>query len=158
TFPTKTSMLALIDTLNNQLGVQGLDQRTMQSVFETYWPQFERDFNIILETVKPVSNIKPREDRDILGEILENTRGLSARIARLESERVLREVPKDRKRFTMKISNAQIAAARVMKKRGISDSEIIDNLDILETDKQMLRDMGLEGSILDPDFNDRSLH
>jgi hypothetical protein len=87
TFPTKSSMFSLVDTLNNQLGIQSLDQRTLQNVFETYWPQFKEKFDYILKTVESAPEAKPREDTDILAEILANTRSLSNRISLLESNR-----------------------------------------------------------------------
>lgn len=87
TFPTKDSMLGLVETLNNHLDEQSLDHRILQTVFDTYWPQFEQRFNSILESVKPVTEENPRNDSDVLGEILDHTRSLSSRISRLESKR-----------------------------------------------------------------------
>lgn len=84
TFPRRDSMKGLIETLNNNLGQSALDQRILTIVFDTYWPQFERDFSKILKDTEAASEAKPREDSDILGEILSNTRQLTNRVSRLE--------------------------------------------------------------------------
>ena len=84
TFPRRDSMKGLIETLNNNLGQSALDQRILTIVFDTYWPQFESEFSKILKDTEAASEAKPREDSDILGEILTNTRQLTSRVSRLE--------------------------------------------------------------------------
>jgi hypothetical protein len=143
TFPTKNSMLGLVETLNSHLGEQSLDHRILQTVFETYWPQFEQRFHTILESVKLVPEAKPRNDSDILTEILENTRNLSSRILRLESKRNAREIsnnisPTDSNKASL------IEEWRHMIHRGLSFSQIIEKIDelhISDNEKKELTDM-----------------
>ncbi|WP_332403576.1 toll-Interleukin receptor [Vibrio metschnikovii] len=86
TFPTRESVLGLVKTLNSTLASNGLDNRILEQVFDTYWPQFEDRFNNILNTTDAQPPSKPRPKEDVLGEILENTRMLNSRIRRLEHE------------------------------------------------------------------------
>jgi len=84
TFPHKESVWELIRTLNNCLSLNGLDERILVQVFETYWPQFENKYKEAMES-NPISE-KPekRSDKTLLAEILENTRYLDNRIRSLE--------------------------------------------------------------------------
>lgn len=86
TFPVRESVLGLVKTLNGALSSNGLDNRILEQVFETYWPQFEQRFKEILATTEAQPPSKPRPKEDVLGEILENTRILNSRIRRLEHE------------------------------------------------------------------------
>jgi hypothetical protein len=86
TFPTHDSVLGLVKTLNNTLGNNGLDIRILEQVFNTYWPQFEGKFAEILQTTEAQPPAQPRPKEDVLGEILENTRTLNARIRRIEND------------------------------------------------------------------------
>lgn len=86
TFPTRESVLGLVKTLNSTLGANGLDNRILEQVFNTYWPQFEERFAEILTNTEAQPPSKPRSKEDVLGEILENTRMLNSRIRRLEHE------------------------------------------------------------------------
>lgn len=86
TFPTRESVLGLVKTLNSTLGANGLDNRILEQVFTTYWPQFEERFAAILASTDAQPPSKPRPKEDVLGEILENTRMLNSRIRRLEHE------------------------------------------------------------------------
>ena len=84
TFPNRDSLHGLVKTLNNSLGLSGLDDRILDQVFNTYWPQFEVKFQEILDQTKSQPPTAPRSEEDVLGEILENTRSLSSRIRKLE--------------------------------------------------------------------------
>lgn len=86
TFPTRESVLGLVKTLNSTLATNGLDNRILEQVFNTYWPQFEQRFSAILASTDAQPPSKPRAKEDVLGEILENTRMLNSRIRRLEHE------------------------------------------------------------------------
>ncbi|MFP1928548.1 toll-Interleukin receptor [Lonsdalea quercina] len=86
TYPICESVLGLVKTLNGTLGSNGLDNRILEQVFNTYWPQFESGFKEILEHTEAQPPSKPRPKEDVLGEILENTRLLNSRIRRLEVE------------------------------------------------------------------------
>lgn len=95
TFPTRESILGLVKTLNSTLAGNGLDNRILEQVFTTYWPQFETRFAQILATTEVLPPSKPRPKEDVLGEILENTRMLNSRIRRLESETAERSRMRD---------------------------------------------------------------
>lgn len=86
TFPTSESVLGLVRTLNGTMGNAALDNRIVEQVFATYWPQFEMKYNKVLSETESHTPPKPRPKEDVLGEILENTRMLSSRIRRLESD------------------------------------------------------------------------
>lgn len=86
TFPNRESVLGLVKTLNGSLASDGLDNRILEQVFDTYWPQFEGRFNAILANTETQPPSKPRPKEDVLGEILENTRIMNSRIRRLENE------------------------------------------------------------------------
>jgi hypothetical protein len=55
TFPNKESMRGLVETLNIHLEPQALHHNTLQTVFDTYWPQFEEKFRKILEEIEASS-------------------------------------------------------------------------------------------------------
>jgi hypothetical protein len=86
TFPTRESVLGLVKTLNSTLAGNGLDNRILEQVFTTYWPQFEASFAEILATTEAQPPSQPRPKEDVLGEILENTRMLNAKVRRLERD------------------------------------------------------------------------
>lgn len=86
TQPNRDGLFALVKTLNNSLGINGLDVRILEQVFDTYWPQFEEKFKICLSESESPTNPKPRRNDDILSEILETTRQLSHKIRRIEND------------------------------------------------------------------------
>jgi len=86
TFPNRESVLGLVKTLNGTLASNALDNRILDQVFETYWPQFETKFAAILKGTEPEVATKPRPKEDVMSEILENTRMLNSRIRRLEQD------------------------------------------------------------------------
>lgn len=86
TTPDKSSVWALARTINDCLNEKALDERILEQVFETYWPQFDKKFQLALNENQPEEVIPPRSEQDMLGEILNHTRGLSNRIRSLESE------------------------------------------------------------------------
>lgn len=84
TFPERESVFSLVRTLNSSVGAQALDDRILEQVFSTYWPQFETKFANAISKHKAEAPAKPRPTEDIMAEILENTRQLSSRIRRIE--------------------------------------------------------------------------
>ena len=82
TLPSKEGILSLLQTLNSASD-STLDDRVLQRAFDTYWPQFQKEFEKILVETKSTPS-KPRKSEDLLGEILETTRGLSTRLRKLE--------------------------------------------------------------------------
>jgi len=81
----KESVRKLVATINNNL-TESLSDKTLDEVFETYWPVFEEKFNTCLKKHKPLEEPPKRSADDILIEILKSTRNLSNRMRVLENE------------------------------------------------------------------------
>ena len=89
TLPNREGMLKLVNTLNKRLGENALGEKILSSVFNTYWPQFERKFSeIIIGTEGTTPIKKERNQDDILSEVLFSVRSLDKRIRKMERERV----------------------------------------------------------------------
>jgi hypothetical protein len=86
TLPNKDGVWQLVKTVNSCLGEKMLDERILSQVFNTYWPQFEINFNSALAENPPTGDVPNRTQEDILSEILNTTRGFSQRIRHLESQ------------------------------------------------------------------------
>lgn len=84
TMPNKDGLWSLVLTLNSSLA-SPLDGPTLNAVFESFWPEFERKFKQILDTYPQQAVIVPREDKDMLAEILETMRGFGHRMRALEA-------------------------------------------------------------------------
>lgn len=95
TKPDQNSVWELVRTINSCLEGKALDERILAEVFKTYWPQFIEKFEKALKENKPETTVAPREEKDILSEILNNTRSLSHRIRNLEREVIFKGVPID---------------------------------------------------------------
>jgi len=85
TLPNREGLWSLVRTLNNALKEKGLKEKTLEAVFEIYWPQFESRFNQILDDIEPTGTVNKRPDKDILIEILETSRSMDRRVRKLES-------------------------------------------------------------------------
>ena len=125
TLPTKEGFHSLVKTLNSALGSNGLDIRTLDQVFETYWPQLEDRFSFTLHQTVSAEPAKPRDKEDILGEILENTRLMSVKIINLEAE-----IDRDHKQMTLPGSTLAMLSSAVYKNKnkGISREAMINHL------------------------------
>ncbi len=86
TLPDQDGLYQLILTLNSCLGVGGLDERILKQVFDTYWLQFDTSFKEALKLNPPSEKPEPRSEKNLLGDILENTRLLNQRIRSLETQ------------------------------------------------------------------------
>lgn len=86
TFPTKESMKSLVTTLNNGVEANRLDPIILDRIFETYWPQFEQGFAKIIQENPVNTVIEPREEKDMLSEILSTMRGMANRVRDLEEQ------------------------------------------------------------------------
>jgi len=85
TLPTKDNFYQLVATPNRSQGPEStLPDSVLQKVFETYWPEFEVDFQKALAEHPGGAKPRKRDDKDMLVEILEGVRGLNYRVARLE--------------------------------------------------------------------------
>ena len=78
--PSKSGMRELVTTLNRCLGTEALSEAVLGQVFETYWPTFEREFAEALAATPANAEVgKGRDDREVLGEILELSRAINIR-------------------------------------------------------------------------------
>lgn len=84
TLPTEEGLWKLLLTINSSLGDKRLDEKVLQKVFETYWPYFIDQFEVALANNPQNEQIPPRDEQDILSEILAHVRGLSSRVNELE--------------------------------------------------------------------------
>ncbi|MGF1731510.1 TIR domain-containing protein [Photobacterium kasasachensis] len=90
TYPNKDGLWELTRTLNNSLKDKALKERTLELVFNTYWPQFESKFTEIISSTNVGEDQKvTRTENDILMEILSSTRNLDRRIRKLESPEIV---------------------------------------------------------------------
>lgn len=85
TLPNKAAIKKLVANINARVEPKPLSAAIFEQVFETYWPQFERDFNAILAATMPEVEPEPRPKEDILNEILNATRSLTRRLNNLEA-------------------------------------------------------------------------
>ncbi len=84
TLPDKEGLWSLVRTLNSALGEKALKEKILEKVFETYWPQFETQFNEIIDKTPITTTIEKRNNNDILNELLSISRGLDRRIRFIE--------------------------------------------------------------------------
>ena len=84
TVPTKDGVYQLVRTINNSLEANSLKENILSNVFETYWPQFDKDFNEIIKNTKDEDVVVERPKEDILNEILQSVRGLDRRVRAME--------------------------------------------------------------------------
>ncbi len=141
TKPTREEVFSLISTINRQLP-SPLELGRLDNIFSTYWPQFETQFKRILDGNPPSKPQSPRSQNDILAELLDLTRNLSARTARLERTSVDdrqftdRSMSEQAKRHAYEISKMPYAAQLELateiisdgQERGISIDEMLDVL------------------------------
>lgn len=85
TRPDREGMYDLLCTLNSCLAENALPLHVLEKAFGVYWPIFEKDFKHAVDSTPPEEVLAPRAAEDVLSEILENTRTLGRRVARLES-------------------------------------------------------------------------
>lgn len=127
TMPEKGSMWELVRSLNGCLTEQCLDERILEQVFKTYWPQFESGLKKALENNPPNVKVAPRPEADILAEILNNTRILSHKVRDIESR-----IEVDRKSSNFEALHFSDAKHlnRIVKmlKSGFSDERIISSM------------------------------
>jgi hypothetical protein len=101
TFPTKASMSGLVRTLNSSLKENSLEERVLNNIFETYWPQFEQEFAAILTSTPETEVPEGRSEQSILMEILETTRGLNTRVRKLETRTELNAAESEAARLNL---------------------------------------------------------
>jgi len=85
TFPVRDSVWELVRTINFALKEAALKESVLAKVFETYWPQFEKEFKEIIETTPETEVIAKRKDNDIMLDVLSTVRMLDRRLRNIES-------------------------------------------------------------------------
>ncbi|RZJ85181.1 MAG: toll/interleukin-1 receptor domain-containing protein [Massilia sp.] len=85
TSPDKQGLRSLVLTLNAAMATP-LDDKTLTSVFDTYWPAFESRFREILRDTPglPEGPAAAPSQQDLLADILESTRSISHRLRAVE--------------------------------------------------------------------------
>lgn len=136
TMPTQDGLWSLVRTLNSSLLENRLEERILEQVFNIYWSDFEKKFNEILDANPQTEKPKPRSEKNLLSEILDNTRFLSHRIRTLEakvesnenSNSTLRGTIFDADRFQSKTASqvdVKIFIQRMLDS-GVAKSEVIE--------------------------------
>jgi hypothetical protein len=85
TFPVRDSVWELVRTINLTLKEAALKESVLSKVFDTYWPQFEKDFKEIIETTPETEVVTKRKDNDIMLDVLSTVRMLDKRLRNIES-------------------------------------------------------------------------
>ncbi|OPX44504.1 hypothetical protein CLHUN_14970 [Ruminiclostridium hungatei] len=85
TTPDKAGIWNLVKTLNSTLAGNALREKILEQVFETYWPQFDKQFNEIIKKVQATDIPRKRTNDDMLVELLSIIRGLDRRIRNMET-------------------------------------------------------------------------
>ncbi|WP_288244983.1 hypothetical protein [uncultured Chryseobacterium sp.] len=85
TKPNKTGLWELIRTINITLKENSLKENILEKVFDTYWPQFEKDFNNIIKNTLDTEIEEKRSENDILLEVLTSIRTIDKRIRTIEN-------------------------------------------------------------------------
>lgn len=85
TFPVIDSVWELVRTINLSLKENALKESVLLKVFETYWPQFENDFNLIISSTPETEIVTKRKDNDIMLDVLSTVRLLDKRIRNIEA-------------------------------------------------------------------------
>lgn len=85
TFPIRDSVWELVRTVNLTLKENALKESVLLKVFDTYWPQFEKDFKNIIETTPETEVVTKRKDNDIMLDVLSTVRMLDKRLRSIEA-------------------------------------------------------------------------
>lgn len=73
---SKEEVLKLVRTVNQQLGANALEAKTLDYVFEKWWPDLETRVNEVLKDTPPSRDANLRSEREILEEVLQLTRSI----------------------------------------------------------------------------------
>ncbi|TZF85819.1 TIR domain-containing protein (plasmid) [Pedobacter sp. BS3] len=85
TFPTRDSVWELVRTINLSLKENALKESILSKVFDTYWSQFEIDFQEIIVSTPETEVVTKRKDNDIMLDVLSTVRILDKRLRNIES-------------------------------------------------------------------------
>lgn len=84
TMPSEEGLRSLVTSINGRLGDLAISPRTLENVFETYWPQFRARFDKIIEEIPEQAVIPPRTEESKVDEILSHVRGMDKRLRDVE--------------------------------------------------------------------------
>jgi len=135
--PNRDGLMKLVYSINNSLDVKKLSEPILKNVLETFWPQFEEAFKIILqETTEEVVTVTRSSD-DILSDVLNSVRNLERRMRNSELENIKSTTPHEGKRMVklpsfkeikeqlQQDSSETINGIREMLLIGVPDEDII---------------------------------
>jgi len=129
TFPTKESVWELVRTINLTLKEDALKESVLLKVYETYWPQFEKDFQAIIKNTPEVEVQDERKENDIMLDVLSTVRMLDRRFRHIESyserERLHLSEKEKPRRMTANTARQMI---KDLVEQGIPSDAIIDLL------------------------------
>ncbi len=125
TKPDRASVWELARTINDCLGEKALDERILEQVFETYWPQFESKLKTAIKQNPLEEEIPPRTEQDILSEILNNTRSLTHRMRDLEEEVFLKSRSINNNIFG---KNEELKIVKMLESGNYTENDIVDFL------------------------------
>lgn len=122
----KEDMLHLLQTLNDRLKENKLTATILENALEVHWSYFSEELSRIIKETPDQEKIPDRAEKDILKEILENTRNLNSRVIDLESvSKVKKELDfsKESKSYT-RLSDMALQDAQILKSVGKKASEV----------------------------------
>ena len=122
TRPVMEEVRGLVRTLNSILENQSLPDKILDQVFETYWPQFQREFKSIIENTPEQNNVEVRTENEILAEILDKTRSMDRRLSYVESENT-------RKHLKQEVNGVN-KKNRLLLSRSVAENKVRELLDI----------------------------
>jgi hypothetical protein len=85
TKPNRTGLWELVRTINVALKEESLKESILEKVFDTYWPQFEESFKLIIKETPETEVEEIRSENDILIELLSSVRGMDKRMRMVEN-------------------------------------------------------------------------
>lgn len=86
--PNKSGVWDLVRTINSTLDDNKLTEKILEKVFETYWPQFNKDFKEIIKNTKEGEIVETRSENDILIEVLSSIRTMDRRMRSVENRTI----------------------------------------------------------------------
>jgi hypothetical protein len=85
TKPNRTGLWELVRTINVAPKEESLKESILEKVFDTYWPQFEESFKLIIKETPETEVEEIRSENDILIELLSSVRGMDKRMRMVEN-------------------------------------------------------------------------
>ncbi|ALM66698.1 toll/interleukin-1 receptor domain-containing protein [Vibrio parahaemolyticus] len=102
----KQEMLKLLKSINEHLGEQKLEEKTLSSIFDVFWPKLEEQISqIVSEPQSGQDKPSVRSDRDILEEVLRLTRKSTYAHSRTEPASKLHAVFEEKELVTFNPNN-----------------------------------------------------